>query len=141
MQIDSLPSHVVTIVAGNHPELLDRAVWRRFQLRLELPAPRQPMLDAWLRRLQDRLDQPLGFTPRSLATRLKGLSFAEAEQFAEDVLRCHVLAFPNNDLKRVVKTRLGIWQQRFTVGNDSVAHPINCPRFFCRNRVAPGYPW
>lgn len=39
LQIDSLPSHVVVVTATNHPELLDRAVWRRFQLRLELPPP------------------------------------------------------------------------------------------------------
>ena len=31
LQIDDLPSHVVVICATNHPELLDRAVWRRFQ--------------------------------------------------------------------------------------------------------------
>ena len=32
LQIDTLPSSVVAISATNHPELLDRAVWRRFQL-------------------------------------------------------------------------------------------------------------
>src|SRR6185369_10938207 len=45
MQIDDLPPHVVVATATNHPELLDRAVWRRFQLRLELPPPtRKPSL-------------------------------------------------------------------------------------------------
>jgi AAA+ superfamily predicted ATPase len=39
LQIDALPSYVVVVTASNHPELLDRAVWRRFQLRLELPMP------------------------------------------------------------------------------------------------------
>jgi AAA+ superfamily predicted ATPase len=122
MQIDALPSHVATVVASNHPELLDRAVWRRFQLRLELPAPTQPMLEEWFRRFQERLGQPLGFPPRSLAIRLKGFSFAEAEQFAEDILRRHVLALPESDLKAIVKTRLEAWQQRFAVGpaNNSV---------------------
>jgi AAA+ superfamily predicted ATPase len=115
MQIDALPSHVVTVVASNHPELLDRAVWRRFQLRLELLAPTQPMLEEWFRRFQERLNQPLGFTARSLAMRLNGLNFAEAEQFSEDVLRRHVLALPGSDLKQIVKTRLDVWQQRFTV--------------------------
>jgi len=37
MQIDTLPSHVVVIGATNHAELLDRAVWRRFQVRMTLP--------------------------------------------------------------------------------------------------------
>ena len=39
MQVDGLPSYTVTVAATNHPELLDRAVWRRFQLRLSLDAP------------------------------------------------------------------------------------------------------
>jgi AAA+ superfamily predicted ATPase len=34
MQIDQLPSYVITVAATNHAELLDRAVWRRFQLRI-----------------------------------------------------------------------------------------------------------
>ena len=36
LQIDDLPSHVTIIGATNHPELLDRAVWRRFQIRVNL---------------------------------------------------------------------------------------------------------
>jgi AAA+ superfamily predicted ATPase len=41
LQIDHLPSHVIVVCATNHAELLDRAAWRRFQLRLNLdPMPR-----------------------------------------------------------------------------------------------------
>ena len=39
LQIDRLPPHVVVVGATNHPELLDKAVWRRFQVRLNLPSP------------------------------------------------------------------------------------------------------
>ena len=45
LQIDALPSYVVVVTASNHPELLDRAVWRRFQIRLELPMPRQGQIE------------------------------------------------------------------------------------------------
>lgn len=34
LQMDELPSYVVVIAATNHPELLDRAVWRRFQIKI-----------------------------------------------------------------------------------------------------------
>ena len=47
LQIDALPSYVVVVSASNHPELLDRAVWRRFQVRLELPRPRQGQIEDW----------------------------------------------------------------------------------------------
>ena len=39
MQVDDLPSYSVVVAATNHAELLDRAVWRRFQLRLLLDPP------------------------------------------------------------------------------------------------------
>jgi len=52
------------------------------------------------------LDEPLGFAPRLLAMFLKGLTFAEAEQFAADVLRRHILALSDGNLKQIVRTRL-----------------------------------
>lgn len=39
MQIDALPSYVIVIAATNHDTLLDKAAWRRFQVRLEIPKP------------------------------------------------------------------------------------------------------
>jgi AAA+ superfamily predicted ATPase len=51
MQIDDLPSYVVVIAATNHAELLDRAVWRRFQLRLPLPAPSLKQLADYIEQL------------------------------------------------------------------------------------------
>lgn len=37
--IDSMPNHCVLIAATNHPELLDRAVWRRFVQKIEVGLP------------------------------------------------------------------------------------------------------
>lgn len=39
--LDGVEPHTVVIAATNHQELLDRAVWRRFAYRLELPYPSQ----------------------------------------------------------------------------------------------------
>ena len=39
MQIDALPSYVVAIAATNHDTLLDKAAWRRFQVKIEIPKP------------------------------------------------------------------------------------------------------
>src|ERR1044072_2718360 len=63
LQIDALPSHVVVITATNHAELLDRAVWRRFQIRLSLPSPTVAQKIEWFARLQSRLESPLGMAP------------------------------------------------------------------------------
>jgi SpoVK/Ycf46/Vps4 family AAA+-type ATPase len=87
MQVDDLPSHVVVVAATNHPELLDRAVWRRFQMRLELPAPTKEQREAYFERVSRRFDFPLGFAARTLAERLNGASFSELEDFVTDVER------------------------------------------------------
>jgi len=112
LQIDALPSHVVVVTATNHPELLDRAVWRRFQLRLSLPFPGRQQLEEWFRRFEERLEHPLGYSARVLATKLQGVSFAEAEEFTADIQRRYVLSLPNADVKAIVSQRLKQWQER-----------------------------
>lgn len=42
--IDTMPTHCVLIAATNHPELLDRAVWRRFLQKVEVGMPKKEEL-------------------------------------------------------------------------------------------------
>jgi AAA+ superfamily predicted ATPase len=116
LQIDALPSYVVAVTATNHAELLDRAVWRRFQLRLHLPAPTRPQRQAYFERFAARAGFELGWAPRSLADRLDGLSFAELEEFCADVQRRYVLALPDANPKTIVKERLAQWSKRYREG-------------------------
>src|SRR6266702_7086859 len=67
LQIDRLPSHVIVVCATNHGELLDRAAWRRFQLRLALQAPTRAEATQFLEVLSARLGGKLGLAPRTLA--------------------------------------------------------------------------
>ena len=106
LQVDSLPSHVVVITATNHPELLDRAVWRRFQLRLELPVPTQALATEWFERFESRLGAKLGYRPETLASRLNGRSYSELEQFGLDVQRRYVLNLPSCQLREIITDRL-----------------------------------
>ena len=112
LQIDALPSHVVVVTATNHPELLDRAVWRRFQVRLLLPAPERAQVEEWFRRFVVRFGQPLGHSPRALAERLAGASFSEVEEFAADVQRRFVLMQPQANVRAIVGQRLQQWEAR-----------------------------
>jgi len=115
LQIDALPSHVVVITATNHAELLDRAVWRRFQLRLSLPAPTMAQKEDWFVKFQETLGEPLGISTKSLATRLEVSSFSDLEQFCADIHRRYVLSMPSGNLKRIIAERLEQWQHRFTI--------------------------
>jgi SpoVK/Ycf46/Vps4 family AAA+-type ATPase len=112
LQIDQLPSHVVVVTATNHSELLDRAVWRRFQLRLDLPVPGKGQRMTWLSRFEQRAGFKFEYSHDHLARRLEGLGFAEIEQFALDVRRRWVLALPSGDMRAIVADRLKQWSSR-----------------------------
>ncbi len=112
MQVDELPSYTVVVAATNHAELLDRAVWRRFQLRIELPKPKPKELAAFVERFLRRFDEPTGMSADTLAKKLGPVSFSEAEQFCLDVLRRHALAIGEQPLKALLAEQLKIWNSR-----------------------------
>jgi len=112
LQVDRLPSHVVVVAATNHPELLDRAVWRRMQLRLALPAPTRAGRMEWLRAWTSRAGVELGLSERTVADRLSHLSYAELEEFALDVQRRQILTGPEPDVGRVTQAVLAQWSAR-----------------------------
>lgn len=115
LQVDRLPSHVIVIAATNHAELLDRAVWRRMQLRLELPHPTRAGKVEWLQAWSARTGIDLGLSARTVADRLSRVSFAELEEFAFDVQRRAILSGPEPDMTAVVQQMLKQWSGRASV--------------------------
>jgi len=112
LQIDDLPSHVVVVTATNHPELLDRAVWRRFQLRLKLDVPTQEQTIRLIESLQKQLSIPLGYAPRTFAGKLKGGSFAEIEEFLLDLARRQILGGPDANPQALARNQFVQWNGR-----------------------------
>lgn len=112
MQIDELPSYVVVVAATNHAELLDRAVWRRFELRLSLPAPDEKQLAAFIANLSQRADIELGVKPQLAAKALGLVSYSEAEQFFLDLARRQVLSMGEHSASDIAKEQLSIWASR-----------------------------
>lgn len=54
-ELEDWPSHSILVAATNHPELLDKAIWRRFDLVIEIPLPnieiRKEIIDSELGKL------------------------------------------------------------------------------------------
>jgi len=112
MQIDELPSYVVVIAATNHSELLDRAVWRRFQLRLPLPAPTQKQLTQFLQLLAEKGEVKLGMSAAQITKSLGRVSYAEAEEFLLNVMRREVLTSGEQPSGEIVRQQLKLWKAR-----------------------------
>lgn len=112
LQMDELPDYVVVVAASNHPELLDRAVWRRFQLRIELPTPTRAQLTKFVDSIGVRSQVNFGLTAETIAKHLLGLNFAEAEEFCLAVVRRAVLDQKTNDAKAITQLKLEQWRNR-----------------------------
>ena len=113
MQIDELPSYVVAIAATNHDQLLDQAVWRRFQIKLELPKPNESQLENYLNIFQKRVNFSFGIATETLARLLKNKSYAEVQEFALSVYRQYILSEQNSNVKPITEKQIQISQLSF----------------------------
>ncbi len=117
LQLDDLPDYVVVVAASNHPELLDRAVWRRFQVRLELPVPTRAQLTAFITDISQRNKINFGLAAETIAKRLLGLSFSEVEEFCLSVARRAVLGQKMDDARAITSSKLDQWKKRLIPKN------------------------
>lgn len=95
MQMDRVPSHTLIVCATNHPELLDRAVWRRFELKLLIDRPNPEQLSVWFERFAAALGQSPGISAEQFADAMSGRSMSAVEAFTLDVRRKMVLSRGN----------------------------------------------
>jgi AAA+ superfamily predicted ATPase len=116
LQMDDLPSWTIIVAATNHSELLDRAAWRRFQLRLDLPAPGERQIAQFITSFYEvrPVSGDLGRTPEQLARALRGSSLAEVEDFCTNVLRRMVLSLGQGRTNEIVEHELKTWRARVT---------------------------
>lgn len=118
MQIDSLPSYVVAIAATNHDTLLDKAAWRRFQIKVEIPKPTRNNLELFFEHFQEDRGFEFGILPSTLAKKTLGLSYAEAEELALEIYRQFILNISQNNPKEITNQVLKLWQTQKMLSNE-----------------------
>ena len=126
MQIDDLPSYVVAIAATNHDTLLDKAAWRRFQIRLEIPKPTRSNVEEYYRFFEKEKHFKFGLQPSTLAKKTLGISYAEAEEFALSVYRQYVLSLPNDNVKEITDRAIRSWQSQVIVAHKDQGGVETC---------------
>jgi len=120
LQMDRLPTYIVIITASNHPELLDRAVWRRFQLRLELKPPNRKQVMSYIDTISQRSKCNFNYSAQTLSEKLKGNSYSEIEEFCTDIIRKAILQHKQDDARSIVSQELKQWEIRFSGKNIGV---------------------
>lgn len=119
LQIDALPSYVVVVAATNHEALLDRAAWRRFQIKIELNRPSRRNLELWFSAFEKKTGFKFGLEPATIAKKLLGQSYAEAEEFALSVYRQYILKSPCENAKPITLSQLKLHTQQIATGTNS----------------------
>lgn len=112
LQIDSLPSYVIVIAATNHESLLDKAAWRRFQIRLEIPKPTRSNIEVWFKKFTQKYNFEFGVAGSTLAKKLLGRSYAEIEEYAFSVYRQYILKLPGANIKEITQEQLLLLSQQ-----------------------------
>jgi hypothetical protein len=114
MQLDQLPSYVVVVAATNHGELLDRAVWRRFQMRLSMPAPSKSDVSIFLDRIISGWPECPKLGIARIASKLGQVSYAEALDFCQNVRRRQILGLGEVQVDDALRAELALWASRVT---------------------------
>ncbi|MDX2175098.1 MAG: ATP-binding protein [Candidatus Sumerlaeia bacterium] len=78
-EIDDWPSRGLLIAATNHAELLDPAVWRRFEMRVVFPMPNNDAVDRAVEAFMGNSEAPQAWRD-ALAMTLRGKSFSDIER-------------------------------------------------------------
>lgn len=107
-EIDSWPSAGLIVATTNHPSLLDPAVWRRFEMRIDFPLPDEATLkEAVLKYLDGDLQVITTNWDSVLVAILKGMSFSDVERLVTGARRAAAVTESPlvEQLTRIVRDR------------------------------------
>lgn len=87
-ELESCPSTCIIIGATNHPELLDKAIWRRFDRSLTVPLPEENERKLLIQRHLGKLNQTIKeSTIEYLSANTKGVNAADICKMCEHIKR------------------------------------------------------
>lgn len=119
VQLDDVPANVVCIAATNHPQMLDAAIWRRFNIRIELPRPRLEQYPAFMLDyfgimgypdIKTGTDKSKGEVDLEiLAYRMSPENFSDAELFVKNCIRLFLLAKGGVTIEEAIWKTLAKW--------------------------------
>jgi hypothetical protein len=120
-EIEDWPSYSVLIAATNHPQLLDKAIWRRFDHAIEIPLPSErERLQLWRLGLDNELTEISAQFIDVMAEITEGMSGADIIQVSKRIARR--VAIDNEDpisilvgeLRRIYPEKNSKFNKRFS---------------------------
>lgn len=86
-EVDDWPAHGLLIAATNHPDLLDPAIWRRFDVIIEFPKPDVAEMKKAIHRFMGEDKEKLSAWEDILAVLFENRSFSDIEKYLSTIRR------------------------------------------------------
>jgi SpoVK/Ycf46/Vps4 family AAA+-type ATPase len=126
-EIDNWPADGLLLAATNHPDLLDPAVWRRFELIVEFPKPEGAELHAAIGLFLGDAKPPAHWKVL-LAMLYRGVSFSDLERSIKSARRYAAIEGLSGDsmLRELVRWRVATLSrsERSAIATELVKHKI-----------------
>ncbi len=108
--IDNAGGSTVLLAATNHPHILDRAIWRRFQFHVSIELPTEPVRDKLISSLL--MGESASFPVNKIASLAAGMSCADITSIVRDSIRHRVVNKEKEVsfgyiVRRIIESRLG----------------------------------
>lgn len=106
-EVDEWPTTGLLLAATNHPELIDPALWRRFDLVVEFKLPEMPAVKSAVKRFLGPDEAPLGQWIDVLTLAFNGESFSSIERDIQRFRRAVALGTSSDagGIESLVKSR------------------------------------
>jgi SpoVK/Ycf46/Vps4 family AAA+-type ATPase len=102
-ELEEWPAHSIIIGATNHPEFLDKAIWRRFDIKIEIPFPgEEQRYKLWKQNLNKEIVEIKDPILRAIAKAVKQVSPSDIKQICDHVLR-QVIVENSDPVKLLIK--------------------------------------
>lgn len=102
-ELEEWPNHSIIIGATNHPEFLDDAIWRRFDLKIEIPLPNEEhRLKLWTSKFNNEFSKIPDSILEAISIAIGRISPSDINQISEKVLR-RVLVDNVNPTETLIK--------------------------------------
>lgn len=109
VQLDDVPPHVMCLGATNHPEMIDKAMWRRFHIRIMLPNPTTDEFVKYLAMAYAKYGVSPDLDLGILAYQLEAENFAEVEVFVDDCMRTWVRRDKAIPIEQAIEEAVETW--------------------------------
>lgn len=100
-EIDDWPATNLMLAATNHPNLLDPAVWRRFEQIIDFPLPSKSELNEVLQRSFSKIQDKDRELLAALSIVMQGASFSDTDKVTTSLMREAVLQ--NRELSELIE--------------------------------------